>query len=95
MRTTALGKEILETETEKEKTEKSLESAREALIQVREAREEAEELWREKYLLNQSERLQERNRVKDLLAQVRALLSYQIFLLLIYQVISVKTATRC
>ena len=98
MRTTALGKEILETETEKEKTEKSLESAREALIQVREAREEAEELWREKYLLNQSERLQERNRVKDLLAQVRALLSYQkikLFLFLIYQVISAQAAARC
>ena len=75
LKTAELRKDILENKTEKETAENSLESAREALGQVRAAREEAEELWRPKYLLNQSERLQERNRVKDLLEQVRALLS--------------------
>ena len=74
MRTTELRRDILETKTEKERAENSLESAREALTRVREAREEAEELWRQKCLLNQTERLQERTRVKDLLAQVRFLL---------------------
>ena len=76
-RTAELRRDILENNAEKERTQNSLESARDILNQVRAAREEAEELWREKYLLNQSERLEERNRVKDLLAQVRALLSYQ------------------
>ena len=70
MRTAELRREITENKTEKETTEDSLESAREALGKVRAAREEAEELWRQKYLLNQSERLQERNRVRDLLGQV-------------------------
>ena len=93
-RTAELRRDILENKTEKERTENSLESARDTLNQVRAAREEAEELWREKYLLNQSERLEERNRVKDLLAQVRALLSYQTISHL-YQVISVKAAARC
>ena len=80
VRTAELRREISENKTEKETTEDSLESAREALGKVRAAREEAEELWRQKYLLNQSERLQERNRVRDLLGQVSSagcLLLYQ------------------
>ena len=71
-----LRKDILENQTEKEKTASSLESAREALNKVREARLEAEERWKRKYLLNQSERLEERNRVKDLLVEARALLLF-------------------
>ena len=81
VRSAELRREILENKTEKEKTENSLESARQALAKVRGAREEAEELWREKYLLNQSERLEERNRVKELLVQVRLLL-FKLFLLI-------------
>ena len=70
-----MRKDLQDNNAEKERTEKSLDSARSALSQVREGREEAEEVWRQKYLLNQSERLEERNRVKDLLAQVGALFS--------------------
>lgn len=73
VRTAELRREISENKTEKETAEDSLESAREALGKVRAAREEAEELWRQKYLLNQSERLQERNRVRDLLGQLKHL----------------------
>ena len=81
VRSAELRREILENKTEKEKTENRLESAQQALAKLREAREEAEELWREKYLLNQSERLEERNRIKELLVQVRLLL-FKLFLLI-------------
>ena len=79
MRTAELRREIIENEREKKRSENSLELARQALSKVREAREEAGELWREKYLLNQSERLEERNRVKDLLTEVSFLL-FKLFL---------------